>query len=227
MASIREQIDGLRVQLKQIDSQEFSAKTMPEQSDAPMRSTIAAIERELSALKHEMTLAEAVVTPSGGEVLELKVYVGSAVNIGQALLSIQGDENALELVAYLPAGYSKDVHAGLEVQVSPLNIKREEYGFLKGDVTFVADYPSTPEALMRNFENRTLVDALTKAGPVTEIRVSLRPDASTFSGFLWSTSKGPAVKLSGGTICGVQIVTKRQAPASLVFPYFKKKLGIG
>jgi len=226
VAAIQEQIEGLQVQLKQIDSQEFAAKAQPDQSDAPMLANIAGIERDLAGLRKEISLAEAVISPSGGEVLEAKVYAGTAVSMGQPLLSIQPDENALEVAAYLPAAYSKDAKAGLEVQVSPLNIKREEYGFLKGSVTFVADYPATPEALMHNFENRTLVDALTSSGPVTEIRASLHLDPATYSGFQWSTSKGPAVRISSGTLCMVQLVTRRQIPVTLVFPYLKKKLGM-
>jgi HlyD family secretion protein len=226
VASLEEQMEGLRVQLKQIDSQEYAAKAQPDQSDATMQANIAAIERDIAGVEKEMGFDSAVVSPSGGEVVEVKVYAGSSVTTGQPLLSIQPDENSLEVVAYLPAAYSKDTRSGLEVQVSPLNIKPEEYGFLKGDVTFVADYPSTPEALLRNFENQSLVDALTRPGPVTEVRASLRRDPSTFSGFQWSTSKGPNLKISSGTICLVQVVTRRQAPATVVFPYMKKKLGL-
>jgi HlyD family secretion protein len=226
LALLDEQIDGLRVQLKQLDSQEFTAKSEPDQSDSALQTSIAAIERDIASLQKEMSIAETVVSPSGGEVVEVKVYPGSAVTVGQPLLSVQPDKDALEVIAYLPAAYSKDTRLGLEVQVSPLNIKREEYGFLKGEVTFIADYPATPEALMRNFENQTLVEALTRSGPVTEVHALLRPDASTFSGFQWSTSAGPPIKLSSGTICLVQIVTKRQVPVTLVFPYLKKKLGM-
>lgn len=226
LSAAQEQVDALQVQLKQIDSQEFAAKAQPDQSDAPMIANIAAIERDLAGLRKEIGLAEEVVAPSGGEVLETKVYAGSGVSMGQPLLSVQPDKNALEVAAYLPAAYSKDAATGLEVQISPLNIKREEYGFLRGNVTFVADYPATPEALMRTFENRSLVDALTSSGPVTEIRATIHLAPSTFSGFEWSTSKGPAVKITSGTLCMVQIVTKRQAPVTLVFPYLKKKFGM-
>jgi HlyD family secretion protein len=226
LAGLKEQVEGLRAQLKQLDSQAFNIKSGPAQSDAPMQANIASIERELAGAKQEASRAEVVVSHFSGEVLELKVYAGSAVTPGQPLLSIQPNDAALEVVAYLPAAHSKDTRPGLEVQVSPMNIKREEYGFLIGEVTYVADYPATPEALMRNFENRTLVDALSNSGPVTEIHASLRGNPRTFSGFQWSTSEGPPMKITSGTICSVQIVTERQKPASLVFPYLKKKLGL-
>jgi HlyD family secretion protein len=226
VAGFEQQIDTLHAQLTQIDSQEFAAKAQPEASDAPLRADEETLQRDIAELEKEIGRDSAVVSPSGGEVVEVKVYSGSSVTVGQPLLSIQPDENSLEVVAYLPAALSKDAKSGLEIQVSPLNIKREEYGFLLGDVTFVSDYPTTPEALMRNFENQTLVSELTRLGPVTEIRANLRHAPSTVSGFQWSTSQGPAMKLSSGTICIVQVVTRRQIPATLAFPYLKRKLGI-
>ena len=97
---------------------------------------------------------------------------------------------------------------------------------MKGEVVYVSDYPAMPAALMRNFENESLARALSSSGPVTEIRVAMKFDASTPSGFQWSTSKGPSIVISSGTICTVQTVTRRQQPISLVFPYIKKKLGV-
>jgi HlyD family secretion protein len=226
IAGFQQQIEALNVELKQIDSQEFAARAQPEAADASLRSEEESLHRDIAGMEKEISLDSSVVSPSGGEVVEVKVYPGGSVTVGQPLVSIQPDENALEVVAYLPASLSKDAKAGLEIQISPLNIKREEYGFLLGDVTFVSDYPTTPEALMRNFENQTLVSELTRYGPVTEIRATLRQAPATVSGFQWSTSLGPAMKLSSGTICIVQVVTRRQIPASLAFPYLKRKLGI-
>ncbi|MBC8165430.1 MAG: NHLP bacteriocin system secretion protein [Bryobacteraceae bacterium] len=226
VATLQEQLEGLGVQLKQIDSQEFAAKSQPTQSNTTFQDNVVSIQRDIDALGNELTRNSSVVSPSGGQVVEVKVYPGSAVTTGQALLSIQPDHNALEVVAYLPAALSKDTLPGLEIQISPLNIKREEYGFMQGAVTFVADYPSTPEALMRNFGNQNLVEALTRSGPVTEIHASLAPDSSTFSGYRWSTSAGPHLNISSGTICSVQVVTRRQLPATLVFPFLRKKLGL-
>jgi HlyD family secretion protein len=92
---------------------------------------------------------------------------------------------------------------------------------------YVSDYPVTSAALMRNFQNEMLVTALTANGPVTEIRVVLEVDPSVSSGFHWSTPKGAPVVISSGTICNIDIVTRRQKPATLALPYAKEKLGLG
>lgn len=221
-----DQIASLHAQIKQFDAQKFAAETQPHQDDADMRTRIANQERDLAEAEKELSLAEKVVSPYAGQVLELKVYPGSTVTTAQPILSIQPDAQTLEVVAYLPSMQAKESKAGMEAQISPSTIKREEYGFIKGEVVYVSDYPATPAALMRNFQNESLSAALGSSGPVTEIRIALNPDSSTFSSFQWSTSKGPKIAITSGTLCTVQVVTHRQRPITLVLPYVKEKLGI-
>jgi hypothetical protein len=114
----------------------------------------------------------------------------------------------------------------MEAQVSPTTVRREEYGFLRGKVVSVADYPATPAAMMRNFQNETLVKALLGEGPITELLVNLQPDPKSASGFLWSSPLGPPVTLTSGTLCGAQIVTRQEKPVNLVIPYVRQKLGV-
>jgi HlyD family secretion protein len=226
LVGIQDQIAGLRAQLKQIDAQKFTIESAPQQDDVQMRERIANSQRELAAAEKELSTAENVVSPYDGEVLELRTSVGSTVGVGEPILSIQPDAQDLELIAYLPSAQAKDTRLGMEVQISPSTIKREEYGFMRGEVEYVADYPATPAALMRNFANETLARTLTATGAMTEVRVSLKHDPKTPSGFRWSTSRGPNIVLTSGTICTVQIVTKRQKPITLLLPYMKEKLGL-
>lgn len=171
-------------------------------------------------------MAESVASPYAGEVLELKVYPGGNVLLGEPIISIQPDAPNLELLAYMSASQAKDSAVGMEAQVSPTTFKREEYGFIRGSVVYVADFPATEAALMRSFENESLARVIASQGPVTELRVALKVSPNSPSGFQWSTSKGPKVALSSGTMCTVQIVTRRQRPVSLLFPYMKQKLGL-
>ena len=226
LVKIQDQIATLKAEVKQLDAQKFSIESAPQREETTMRDRIANLQRDLAASRKELSMAENVISPYDGQVLELKVSSGSNVTMGQPILSIQPDEHNLELVAYVSSSNAKEIKNGMEVQVSPTSIKREEYGFMKGDVVYISDYPATPAALMRNFENEALTSALSASGPVTEVRVALHRNSETPTGFEWSASKGPETIITSGTICGIQIVTKRQQPISLVFPYIKKKLGV-
>ena len=213
LVSVRGQIASLRARATQLDAQEFAAQAVPVQEDADMQSRTSAIERELAGMEKQLNMSENVVSPYAGQVLELKVDAGGTVAEGQPVLSIQPDVHHLELLAYLPSLQAKDIKNGMEAQISPSTIKREEFGFMKGKVLYVSDYPATSAAMMRDFQNETLVTSLTQSGPVTEIVVDLELDRNAPSGFRWSTSQvQPPVVISGGTICTVEMVT-RQAKA--------------
>jgi len=223
---LENQIADLQAQNKQLESQKFSTATETEKEDEDRRVRISSMERDLAGSMKELEMAEEVISPYAGEVLELKVYSGSTVSAAEPIFSIQPDVHDLELLAYLPSYQAKAAAVNMDVQVSPSNVKREEYGFMKGKIVHVAAYPATPSALMRNFQNESLVNTIQGPGPVTELRVLLEQDGQTPTGFKWSTSEGPPVAISSGTICTVQVVVQRQKPIMLLFPYLKSRLGL-
>ncbi|HET7871075.1 MAG TPA: NHLP bacteriocin system secretion protein [Terriglobales bacterium] len=226
LISLRDGMASLRAQIKQFDAQKFSFESQPQQEDEEMQARISSLQRELAGAEKELNMAETVVSPYSGEVLEVKAHPGGTVSMGAPIFSIQPDVTNLELVAYLPSSQAKETKVGMEVQISPSLIKREEFGFMKGEVEYVSNYPATTAALMSNFENESLARVLSGSGPVTEVRVRLRGSSYTPSGFEWSTSKGPDILIRSGTICSLKVVTKRQKPISLMFPYIREKLGM-
>ena len=223
LIGIQDEMATLNAQLKELDAQ---LEMQPDQEDADMRFRISVEQRDLAGLEKELSMAENVVSPYPGQILELKVSAGTNVQAGQAIISLQPDAQNLELLAYVPSSQAKNAREGMEVQISPSTVKREEFGFMKGKIVYVSDYPATTAALMRNFENELLVSSLTSAGPVTEMRIALERDARTPTGFQWSTSMGPSTNITSGTICSVLVVTRRQRPIALVLPYMKSGLGL-
>jgi len=221
-ATAQNTVEDLRAQIKQLEAQEFAVRSQPSRDDAALIDRIENLERDVADCERELRTAENARTPYGGEVLDLQVYPGSSVSVGQPIISVQPDHEKFLLVAYVSSLHAKDIKIGMAVQVSPSNIEREEFGFMLGNVVYVADYPATIAALMRNFENEPLAKALSASGPVTEIQVELMRDSGTISGFKWSSSQGPPIALSPGTLCTAQVITRRQKPVSLVFPYIDR-----
>jgi HlyD family secretion protein len=213
-------------QLKQLDAQAFELRTQIEALEAATRLDIASRERQIAAATDDLSLQETVVSPYAGDVVEIKVSAGGTVADGTPILSIQPDAKDLEVVTYVSALQAKDIRAGMDARVSPSTVRREEYGYIRGTVIAVANYPSTAAAIMRNFQNEQLVHALTSAGPVTEVRIVLEQDPATISGFRWSSSAGPPIRISAGTIAVADIVTETRAPITLVVPLLRRTLGL-
>jgi HlyD family secretion protein len=225
LISMNDDIDAANAHLKQLDADRFVIAAQPEEDNLQWRTRVTDLDRQITSANQRLELARNVVSPYDGEVLEIKTSPGSTVAEAQPVVSIQPRQESLEVLAYIPSLLAKDLRVGMDTEVSPSNVKREEYGFMRGRLDYVADFPATDAAIMRNFENDALVRALSESGPVTEIRATLTKDASTSSGFAWSTSKGPEMFITSGTICQVDVVTRREKPISLVFPYLKSKLG--
>ena len=226
VSSIEDQIANSRAHIKELDADEFSARAQVLQSDAEKQLRVQDLERSVSVVSKELEIAENVVSPYAGEVLELKVSPGATVAAGDPVLSIQPDVQDLQILIYLPASQAKNVKPGMDVEISPSTVKPEEFGFIRGKVTYVSDFPDTPAELMRNFENEVLVRALTNDGPVTEVHVEMQKNPKTASGYQWSSARGPTLILSSGTLCTAEIVTRWQQPITLVLPSLRRAFGL-
>jgi HlyD family secretion protein len=226
LVELEGQVEESKAVLTQLDAQQFELRSQAAALDSEMQFQIASAERDIAAVVSELTLLESVVTPHAGVVLEVKVLAGGTVGSDAPLISIQPDSDTLEALVYVSALQAKDIRVGMEAQVSPSTVKREEYGYIRGQVAFVADYPATTASLMRNFQNEQLVSAMFERGPVTEVRVALERDANARSGFRWSSPGGPPVRISAGTLAMTEVVTRRRAPLTLVVPLLRETLGV-
>ncbi len=226
LVELKGQIETDRAKLKRIDADQFAARTDPEHFKEDAEEHISELGRNLASLENLMAIQSSVVSPYEGQVIEMKAVPGTLVTAGSPILSIQPQGNTLEVLVYLPSLQAKAVQPGMEAEISPSTVKREEFGFIRGKVVYVGEFPASSDALMRNFQNETLVRSIMAGGPVTEVRVTLERDASSLSGFKWSSSRGPAITISSGTLSTVQVITRRQPPVSLLLPFFKGKLGL-
>jgi HlyD family secretion protein len=130
----------------------------------------------------------------------------------------------MQAVIYVPTE-GKRIEAGMSARVSPVTVRREEFGFMVGEVEFVSPQPATPEGMQRTLGNPILVQQLTSLGAPFLVRVDLREDPTTPSGFRWSSSQGPSRPVESGTSVSVEVVVEEQRPISLVIPLFRSALG--
>ena len=226
LAAVQDRIASVHAHLQELEAQEFSIQAKVQEEDAQKQLGIEELERNLSAVKKDLEIAGNVISPYRGEVLEVKVSAGATVAASDPVVSIQPDVQDLEVLLYLPAARAKDVRKGMEAMISPSSVKPEEYGFIKGYVSYVSDFPDTPAELMHNFQNEVLVKALTGEGPVTGLHVEMERNPKTLSGYQWSSSRGPNLTLSGGTLCTAEVVTRWQRPAELLLPALRKTFGL-
>ena len=216
------EVESRRAKIKRIDADRYTARTDPQHFDEEMKTRVAELERSLAGLEQELEMNSSVVSPYAGQVIELKVEPGSVVAAGAPILTIQPEGKSLGVLVYVSSRQAKSIQTGMPVEISPSTVSREEYGYMRGDVVYVGEFPASTEALMRNFQNEPLVRSIMAGGPVTELRVRIENDPNARSGFAWSSSRGPDVKISVYGRGGHAPADARQPP----FPILERQIGI-
>lgn len=227
--STKEELERIRNELNQIRINELSLKNRKQQEQLSAQTRINEAERVLDQLRSKLELTSKVVSPYTGRILEVLTNEGSLVQVGEPIyrLDLIGENiKELEAVIYIAPADGKKIMPGMEIQIEPSTVKREEYGFILGKVIRVAQFPSTPQGMMRVLKNNQLVNEWSKQGAPFEIYADLIPDPTTESRYKWSSSQGPPLKIYSGTLCEASIIVRRQRPVSLVIPLLREYTGI-
>jgi HlyD family secretion protein len=225
--SAKLEADTIRNQIKEISLRRLEGKKQGRGETASIDSQINEAERELDSLRATSKFTTSIVSPADGRVVEIMAAPGSLVGQGTPVLNIERGNAAsgIEAVIYIAAADGKKVQGEMIAEVAPTTVKREEYGFMRGKVSYVSDYPATQQSMMLLLQNDNLVRELAGDSPPFEVRAQFAK-AANFSGYEWSSASGAPVKVHSGTLCNGEIVVQRQRPISLVIPIIKKTLGV-
>jgi HlyD family secretion protein len=215
-----------RLERSGLELQGLAADTVLAQQIEARRSSLHDLELKAreTAAKLEENLT--VVSLHSGRVLEILVDRGDVVTPGTPILSLDTTSEDLQAVLFVPASTGKKVLKGMQVRVSPSTVKREEFGAILGTVVRVAEFPSTARGMTRQLGNEALVDRLMKEGPPIQVDVALQRDPKTPTGYRWSSSQGPSVEISSGTLASGSVIVREDRPISLVIPTLRQKLGL-
>jgi HlyD family secretion protein len=222
----QDQLATARLEQNGLELKRLEAEQQIDQQIEVRAAAIRDLEIELRQRQSRLGETARVVANRAGRVLELLVDRGDVVTPGTPLLSLEVISEELEAVLFVPATAGKRVQPGMEVRLSPSTVKREEYGSMIGRVTWAAEFPSTQRGMVRLLGNEALVERLMKEGPPIQINVSLVRDAKTPTGYRWSSSTGPNVQISSGTLATGSVVVRQERPIDLVIPRVREKLGV-
>ena len=179
------------------------------------------IQIELDRLRTEATLR----SPTIGRVIEIKKRIGDSVASGEVIAVVEPEAAEMEPVVYVNSSTGKQIKAGMEAQVSPSTVKREDYGYMKATIDYVGEYPVTPQAVQSSVANQALAQELIGASAKIEVRAKLSRSKNTTSGYAWSSSGGPSFRIQSGTRVTVSVVVDRRRPITLVLPIIRRTLG--
>ena len=167
-----------------------------------------------------------VVAPVSGRVTEIKTQLGAVIQAGQPTLSIQSGAERLGVLIYVPPADGRKVESGMEALVSPSTVRAEEYGYVRGRIESMSEFPASVEGMVAVLQNRALAQTFSASGPPYSGRVVLEPDPATASGFAWTTPRASGEVLTDGTLASIEVKIESQAPITLVVPLLRETFGL-
>lgn len=175
-------------------------------------------ENDLTTLQVQYDAQTTVLSPFAGTVADVLANRWDLVQAGTHLLYVEPTDAQMEALIYLSPNDGGRVAPGMAVQVVPVTVKPESYGYMLGDIDKVAKFPSSMADLRRRFDNEQLVQQLAAGQAPILVNVRLRRDPTTHSTFAWSSGVGPPYPVTMGTICSASVVIREQRPIELIIP---------
>jgi HlyD family secretion protein len=229
MEGVRERVRTSEGELQRLSVERLALRNQLEKELEASRSAMEQKKRLLAEAEAELESSSRITSPYTGRVLEVMSEQGSVVNRGEPILTLDlsGKQiKDLEAVIYVPAMQGKKIRPGMEIQITPATVRKEDYGMMLGRVTYVSDFPATTRGMSRVLKNDQLVSALSGGGAPYEVRADLLPDPTTVSRYRWSSSKGPPSEVRSGTLADAAITVQSKRPIALVLPLLRRASGL-
>ncbi|MGM0501603.1 MAG: NHLP bacteriocin system secretion protein [Bacillota bacterium] len=226
---VQREIARKKNQLKKIESDKLELEEQQKQELIQITQSIEETDRKLKRLKEQLNFYSQVVSSHTGVITGVMVNRGALITAGTRIANIEPrgkDIKNLEADIYVPISKGKEISRGMEIQISPSTVMKEEYGLMLGRVTYVSEYPATREAVIKDLNNENLVNSLIGRQAVIKVKAELIPSSQTESGYRWTSKGGPPEQIKSGTLATGMIITEEKRPISLVIPIFKSKLGL-
>jgi HlyD family secretion protein len=238
LLAAKNELNSLDAQLQEVEIRLADLNVSKLQVSGENRKQLLALEQRVEEARKNIEILQIsyrnqtkVVSNVTGLVFEVSVNKGDYVGQGTTIAIVEPEESSLKTfrgVVYFNAEDGKKIRRGMNIAISPSTVKQEEYGYILGIVTEVSDFPVTSQYIQNTFHHQGLSSSFAKLGVPIEVKADIIPDPRTPSGYKWSSSRGPAMKIDSGILCTAFVTVRSQRPISLLIPLIKKRIfGVG
>ncbi|MBO4468920.1 MAG: hypothetical protein J5740_00895 [Bacteroidales bacterium] len=112
-----------------------------------------------------------------------------------------------EMLCYVTYNDIRKLKIGQQVQVTPANMERENWGYALGKVVGIEQYPTTRQEIVGRVKLDPLAAFIQDGQAVYEVRVVLDEKDGAL---VWSRTKSRDVVVGNGALCNIQIITSRK-----------------
>ena len=220
----------LQAQLKELDSKQATQAQQDLETATVRKKEIQEVSREIAKLELQLGDNSQIISQYSGRILEITVTPGQVLSAGTRFANLEAENPSSKLVGvtYFPVADGKKIQPGMTLQITPQTVKRERFGGILGNVTTISGFPITKEAAASVVGNAEVVQGLVsqQQDGLMQVYSDLNLDSTTPSGYKWSSSKGPHLKISSGTTTVVRVKVEERAPITFVLPILRSASGI-
>ena len=112
-----------------------------------------------------------------------------------------------EMLCYVTYDDLRKLKIGQQVQATPANMEREDWGYAYGQVVGIEQYPTTRQEIVSRVKLDPLAAFIKDGQAMYEVRVMLDEQNG---GLVWSREKSRHVKVGNGALCNIQIITQKK-----------------
>lgn len=153
--------------------------------------------------------ASTVTAPRDGVVIST-LPIGTLFNAGDpvAWLLPQTQEMAgKEMLCYVTYNDVRKLKVGQQVQATPANMQRENWGYAFGKVVGIELFPTTRQEIISRVKLDPLAAFIPDGEAMYEVRVTLDEKDGNL---VWSREKSKEVKVGNGMLCNIQVITEKK-----------------
>ncbi|HTA41469.1 MAG TPA: NHLP bacteriocin system secretion protein [Bryobacteraceae bacterium] len=219
------QIDG---QLRQIETRSGGLSKQILDESLARRNEIDQIRRSIELDEFQVREDGRIRSEYTGRVAEVMAANGEVMPAGGRLLTleIENQGDGLVSISYFPVRDGKKIQPGMQIQITPDTVERERFGGIVGTVTSVSPIPVTKEGATSTIGNAEVVQSLMPEGGYIEVRARLQTDPATPSGYRWSSSRGPDMKITSGLTHSTRVTIEGRAPVTYFLPILREISGV-
>ena len=155
-------------------------------------------------------LSTSVVTaPRDGVVIQT-LQPGTSFKAGEPVAWLMPQTQQMagrEMLCYVTYDDLRKLKIGQQVQATPANMERENWGYTYGRVVGIEQYPTTRQEIVSRVKLDPLAAFIQDGQAMYEVRVTLDEQDG---GLVWSREKSRDVKVGNGALCNIQIITQKK-----------------
>ncbi|MBV9389034.1 MAG: NHLP bacteriocin system secretion protein [Chroococcidiopsidaceae cyanobacterium CP_BM_ER_R8_30] len=224
-------LQDLQTKLLGLNSKERSLALKQRQTQDNQQQQLRESQQTIARLEQSLKEQGQIVSTGTGKVLEINVVPGQVINAGQSILTLHLKHGSINLsqvgLAYFSIGDGKKIQPGMEMQITPDTVKREDYGGILATVKQVYTFPVTADTVGVITGSPDLGHKLTSNGRVIQVSAALHLNPDNFSGYAWSSGKGPKLRVLPNTTTTTLVTVDRRAPITFAMPLLRSITGLG